>query len=263
MPYDGFRVRGTLAELRVPRAPRRAPRRARDAGGGALRGRPRRHALQAPAVRRGPRPACGREGGPLPDAQEGQQQLIDRLFDKGVIRATQRSLFHDLRRMGNAAVHEGKGDHREALHQLRMARELAIWFQRSYGNDRKFDPGPFIPPPEPKKAEAGLHDELQPARRRRRASQGARGSAAGHRGGPEGRRRRGHCEADRSAARDEGARGRRHLGGARDRADRGSQPSDDSQGVGPSRNRRVHEVACAHRRRMEGVVAGERMTADT
>jgi type I restriction enzyme R subunit len=34
--------------------------------------------------------------------------------------------------MGNAAVHEGKGDHREALHQLRMARELAIWFQRSY-----------------------------------------------------------------------------------------------------------------------------------
>ncbi len=93
--------------------------------------------------------------------QEGQQQLIDRLWERSVIGANQRTLFHDLRRIGNAAVHEGKGDQREALHQLRMARELAIWFQRSYGNDRKFDPGPFVPPPEPKKAEAGLHDELQ------------------------------------------------------------------------------------------------------
>jgi len=65
--------------------------------------------------------------------EEGQQQLIDRLWERKVIGATQRTLFHDLRRVGNAAVHEGKGDHGEALHQLRMARELAIWFQRSFG----------------------------------------------------------------------------------------------------------------------------------
>jgi type I restriction enzyme R subunit len=93
--------------------------------------------------------------------EEGQQQLIDRLWDRNVIGATQRSLFHDLRRVGNAAVHEGKGDHREALHQLRMARELAVWFQRSFGNNKKFEPGPFVPPTEPKKAETTLHDELQ------------------------------------------------------------------------------------------------------
>ena len=80
-------------------------------------------------------------------SDEGQQQLIDRLWERNVIGATQRSLFHDLRRVGNAAVHDGVGDHREALHQLRMARELAVWFQRSFGNDRKFDPGPFVPPP--------------------------------------------------------------------------------------------------------------------
>jgi type I restriction enzyme R subunit len=86
--------------------------------------------------------------------QEGQQQLIDRLWEKSVIGATQRTLFHDLRRMGNAAVHEGKGDHREALHQLRMTRELAVWFQRSFGNNRKFDPGPFIPPSEPGKVDS-------------------------------------------------------------------------------------------------------------
>jgi type I restriction enzyme R subunit len=99
--------------------------------------------------------------GLYPDPQEGQQQLIDRLFDRGFIRADQKRLFHDLRRVGNAAVHQGKGDHREALHQLRMAQQLAVWFQRTYGNDRKFDPGPFVPPSEPKKAETGLHEEIQ------------------------------------------------------------------------------------------------------
>jgi type I restriction enzyme, R subunit len=93
--------------------------------------------------------------------QEGQQQLIDRLSEGGAIGATQRTMLHDLRRVGNAAVHEGKGDHREALHQLRMARELAVWFQRSFGNNKKFDPGPFVPPPEPQRANAPLHDELQ------------------------------------------------------------------------------------------------------
>jgi hypothetical protein len=43
-------------------------------------------------------------------------------------------------------------NHGEALHQLRMARELAVWFQRSFGNNRKFDPGPFVPPTEPRRA---------------------------------------------------------------------------------------------------------------
>ncbi len=93
--------------------------------------------------------------------QDGQQQLIDRLWERNVIGATQRSLFHDLRRVGNAAVHEGRGDHGEALHQLRMARELGVWFQRSFGNNRKFDPGPFVPPSPPQRPEAALEEELQ------------------------------------------------------------------------------------------------------
>jgi type I restriction enzyme R subunit len=95
------------------------------------------------------------------NGEEGLQQLIDRLWEGKAIGATQRSLFHDLRRVGNAAVHEGKGDHAEALHQLRMARELGVWFQRSFGNNQKFDPGPFVPPPDPKKADAALHEDLR------------------------------------------------------------------------------------------------------
>ena len=96
----------------------------------------------------------------LYQAGEKQQELVDRLYARSLIGATQRQLFHDLRRAGNTAVHEGEGDHAEALHQLKMARELGVWFQRSFGNNRRFDPGPFIPPPEPAKVESVLSVEL-------------------------------------------------------------------------------------------------------
>ncbi len=96
----------------------------------------------------------------LYDAGEPQHELINRLFDKRAITVTQRVMFHDLRKVGNAAVHEGRGDHREALHQLRMARELAVWFERSFGKNPKFAPGPFVPPKEPVKPEAALHEEI-------------------------------------------------------------------------------------------------------
>jgi type I restriction enzyme R subunit len=92
---------------------------------------------------------------------ESQLDLLNRLRDRGAVDVTTRQLFHDLRRAGNDAVHAVKGDHREALLQLKMARELAIWFQRSFGNDRKFDPGPFVPPPDPAKEDAALATELE------------------------------------------------------------------------------------------------------
>src|SRR5882672_10264151 len=38
--------------------------------------------------------------------EEGQLRLIDRLFERNVIGAIQRTLFHELRRAGNIAVHE-------------------------------------------------------------------------------------------------------------------------------------------------------------
>lgn len=103
--------------------------------------------------------------GMLDDPMLTQQQLIDRLHDRNAIGATQRSLFHDLRRAGNEASHADEGGSDEALHQLRMARELGVWFQRTFGNNRKFDPGPFLPPPDPKGADAALHGELERLRR--------------------------------------------------------------------------------------------------
>ncbi|WP_437691795.1 type I restriction-modification system endonuclease [Sorangium sp. So ce176] len=93
--------------------------------------------------------------------EDNQATLINRLRERGALDATTRQLFHDLRVAGNKATHEIRGDHREALHQLKMARELAVWFQRSFGNDRKFDPGPFVPPPDPAKEDAALATELE------------------------------------------------------------------------------------------------------
>src|SRR5690606_31838491 len=86
------------------------------------------------------------------------------------------------RRAGNVAAHEWGGDHHTALHQLRMARELAIWFQRTFGNNRKFDPGPFVPPPEPTRTAAApdpaLHAELERLRAERASDKAALAAAA-------------------------------------------------------------------------------------
>jgi type I restriction enzyme R subunit len=96
------------------------------------------------------------------DGREQQIDIVNRLHERGVVGATQRTLFHDLRKSGNLAVHEfDPVAQSEALHQLKMARELAVWFQRSFGNDRKFDPGPFVPPPDPKKKSDAVHAELE------------------------------------------------------------------------------------------------------
>ena len=98
--------------------------------------------------------------GLLLDPREDLRRVIDALWDRNVINTAQRDLFHQLRRAGNEAVHDLAGTQSQALYQLKLASQLAIWFQRAFGNNRKFDPGPFVPPAEPKKPDAALHDEL-------------------------------------------------------------------------------------------------------
>jgi type I restriction enzyme R subunit len=98
------------------------------------------------------------------DAQSAQVDVLSRLAEKGALPYAPRELFHGLRVAGNRAAHEAKGDHHEALHQLRQARELAVWFQRSFGNNKKFDPGPFVPPKPPAGENSALADELSALR---------------------------------------------------------------------------------------------------
>ena len=69
-------------------------------------------------------------------------------FERGVIGATQRALFHDLRRVGNAAVHEGKRQPQRRAAPASDGAQLAVWFQRSFGSNQKFDPGAVSSPPD-------------------------------------------------------------------------------------------------------------------
>lgn len=109
--------------------------------------------------------------------EEGQSDLLGRLqrdtaYPRDVI-----DLFHDLRRVGNEAVHRHRGDHATALAGLKVARQLAVWFHRSFG-DRNFRAGPFQPPRPPSDPAAALRDELERLRAEHTASLSAAESAA-------------------------------------------------------------------------------------
>jgi type I restriction enzyme R subunit len=60
------------------------------------------------------------------EERESQRDLIDKLQDGQVINTQVRQLFHGLRTAGNQAAHQHTDDRREALHQLQMARKLAV-----------------------------------------------------------------------------------------------------------------------------------------
>lgn len=70
-------------------------------------------------------------------------------------------LFHNLRKTGNLAAHEHKGDQGEALYHLRMARQLAVWFHKTFGKNPVLAKGPFVPPPDPVKADKDVKEELK------------------------------------------------------------------------------------------------------
>ncbi|TIN43080.1 MAG: type I restriction-modification system endonuclease [Mesorhizobium sp.] len=92
----------------------------------------------------------------------------ERIIPKGVA-----DLFHTLRKTGNTAVHEAEGNHTNALTSLKFAHSLGVWFHRTYGKQPTFNPGPFVPPPEPVDATAPLLDEIEALRRKVAESENA------------------------------------------------------------------------------------------
>jgi type I restriction enzyme, R subunit len=99
--------------------------------------------------------------GVIVEAHDSQLELINTLLERQVINAQVSQLFHGLRKSGNQAAHQHTGDRREALHQLQMARKLAVWFHKSFGGDKSFKAGPFLPPPDPRDTERELRTELE------------------------------------------------------------------------------------------------------
>lgn len=79
-------------------------------------------------------------------------------------------VLHHVRKLGNTAVHEGRGEHREALACLKMSVQLGVWHVRASTKRRDFSPGPFLPPKAPESSEAELVAELERLRTERNAA---------------------------------------------------------------------------------------------
>ncbi|MBR2815043.1 MAG: type I restriction-modification system endonuclease [Reyranella sp.] len=93
---------------------------------------------------------------------------LDRVLPREVA-----DVFHRVRILGNAAVHEAAGGHVEALNALKFARQLGVWFYRTYAKEPAFKPGPFTPPVEPVDATAALKAEIEVLRRKVEESESA------------------------------------------------------------------------------------------
>jgi len=93
--------------------------------------------------------------------EENQADLLRRLKFERVIPEQVANLFHQIRIVGNKATHQCTGSHREALTQLKIARNLGIWFHQTFSGDRNFKAGAFVPPPKPADATAELTAELE------------------------------------------------------------------------------------------------------
>lgn len=99
------------------------------------------------------------------DARENQADLLRRLRDRQVIDREVADLFHALRKAGNEAVHgAAEAAQRDALHHLRLAWRLGVWFQRAFV-DPDFRSGAFVPPADPAVVGAALAQELADLRR--------------------------------------------------------------------------------------------------
>jgi len=108
--------------------------------------------------------------GLLPKYSVTFDEVLSTLKLKSLLPREVAELFFHLKRVGNAAAHEGAGTASDAFAALKIARTMAIWFHRSYGGAPDFKPGPFVPPASPVDATKELLAELEELRARVRGS---------------------------------------------------------------------------------------------
>ncbi|PSL10832.1 type I restriction enzyme R subunit [Marinobacterium halophilum] len=99
------------------------------------------------------------------DEQTSQSDLLYRLSRDLRLEPQVKELFHTLRIEGNKATHQFRTRHKEAMDGLKLARELAIWFHRSFGKTgADFKSGPFIPPADPSTQLRQLQSDIEKLR---------------------------------------------------------------------------------------------------
>lgn len=82
----------------------------------------------------------------LYEGEETFERTLGRLRAERILPREVSDLFHRLRLVGNAAVHEAAGTHAEALAALKLSRQLGVWFHRTFGGA----PGAASPPAGPR-----------------------------------------------------------------------------------------------------------------
>tara|TARA_R110001606_G_scaffold397366_1_gene573650 strand:- start:1715 stop:2119 length:405 start_codon:yes stop_codon:yes gene_type:complete len=84
------------------------------------------------------------------DDSTSQSDLLYKIHREIGFEPQIKELFYTLRVEGNKATHQFKTKHKEAMDGLKVARNLAIWFHRSFAkNTDNFKPGSFAAPPDP------------------------------------------------------------------------------------------------------------------
>lgn len=95
------------------------------------------------------------------DKLDKQTDLLRKIRNRLDLEREVMELFHDLRISGNTATHEFETSFKEAMDGLRSARNLAIWFHRTFGKyGDKFRPGALILPDDPAKNLRALQTEV-------------------------------------------------------------------------------------------------------
>lgn len=92
--------------------------------------------------------------------QDDQLNRLNTLRDRGALTPEVSAIFHGIRKAGNDAVHVHLGTREAAIHQLRMARTLGVWFHKSFKNP-SFKAGPFVPLTDPRESERVAEDMLK------------------------------------------------------------------------------------------------------
>ncbi|HEY9755962.1 MAG TPA: hypothetical protein V6C97_12420 [Oculatellaceae cyanobacterium] len=98
------------------------------------------------------------------DEKVSTSQLIQELQANGVLNERVADLFSRLLHMGSQASCKDSATHMDALSALRIARALGIWFHRTFGPNKNFNPRPFVPPPAPDSTDDEVEAELEKLR---------------------------------------------------------------------------------------------------
>ena len=94
--------------------------------------------------------------------QSTQAELLRAVDQRLGLDPQVRQILHALRQRGNEAAHQvnHRIGYREGLESIKLARELALWFHRTFGNAPQFKPGPFVLPDDPSQKLVTLQQQI-------------------------------------------------------------------------------------------------------